>query len=166
MEYNNFSREQHPALSSAATMCTILQKARDLRCEGNWFGSSHGYHPRGIRRGPFLFVNEWSTHNYCKVYLSQDPEAEWLDAEDCPRAWGVRAIPKPKGEVKLIQVWSSGSWLKTGPWCEKINEILWNLETEILEKEKVKLAKENLNKSKSIEEKNKRDQALIDAYSN
>ena len=68
--------------------------------------------------------------------------------------------------MKLIQVWSSGSWLKTGPWCEKINEILWNLETEILEKEKVKLAKENLNKSKSIEEKNKRDQALIDAYSN
>lgn len=126
----------------ASRVCKILAAAKEFDLPGSWFGSAYRHHPRGVIRKNMIFVNEWSTYDYCKVSVILDPSSGIEPAIDAPAAHHARSEPHPKSGGVLI-VYLHGRWIEDdGPWRQAILDVLADLETEIEAAREARSAKE------------------------
>jgi hypothetical protein len=77
-----------------------------------------------------LFVNDWNTNDYCRVWVHTMNPVKYMKWDTNPQYNGD-PVPKPI-EGERIEVYSSGRWCEEGPWQQAIVDIVVELEAEIV----------------------------------
>lgn len=101
--------KEHEAFSDAEKMSSLICDFSHTGLDGHWYGSSHGFHPRGIIRNGILFQDEWNSNNYTYIKIPDSPDIQFTTPEYCPTAWHSNATPEPI-EGELTTIWARGKW--------------------------------------------------------
>ncbi len=96
--------------------------ARRHKLDGWGDGSAYRNHPCWVRRGPFVFVDHWTTSNKTTVYLLTEPTT--TIKAGCNDSWGNGCpLPVP-ADGNLIAIFAWGKWQIEGPWQEVCDRAL------------------------------------------
>jgi len=123
----------------------IVSEAARLKLPGHWHASSHGFHPRGVIRRPYILTDRWNTNGYCSAHVLTVPDSELKQTCDWPTYSHSKTFPEPL-EGDAIAIYDTGRWLEEGPWQEQLPQLLDALEAE------VKKAQESEKATKDAEE--------------
>lgn len=150
------------ALGNNGKMGVLLEHLRNAKLN-NMSGSAFRSHSQCLFRDGILFIDHWKTWGDYEISIANDPSK--TPSKGCQDSCAYED-PYPKIEAGWTTVWRSGTWKKTGPWCEKIADCLARL----LEEADVILAQmEAATKAAqdaARRERQEQEQNLIAAWSN
>jgi hypothetical protein len=162
MDKADKAKQVDKLLSSAAAMDRFIHELSYVNLD-NCSGSAY----RSVRlcrydRG-MLLCSEHSTFNYCHIAIASVPTAKIILGQQ-DSCYSGKASPSVD-EGELVSVWSSGKWIKEGPWVPKIKEWLIELLEKLEKAREARRRKEEDVRLKKQQEQEEKDAKLIAAYS-